>query len=317
MTTLGVRGSRRLLAIPVASLLTALLALGCAGTAGVPAADQEDRAATVVLEADDRPFVVQVPASYDAARRVPLVVGLHGWGSDGARVAGQLGLTAATERRGWLLALPEGTLDSEGRRYWNASSACCNVDGTRVDDVGHLSHVIDTVSERYAVDPARVYVVGVSNGGFMAHRLACERADLVSAVVAVAGTTATGPLGCAPSSGVSVLQVHGTSDDVIRYRGGALLPGRPYASARATVEAWRTRGRCASRARAGSPLDADASLPGAETTRTTWSGCDDGTSVGLWTVAGGAHSPRATEEFADAVLGWLTHHDARPRPPRR
>lgn len=319
MTGQADTGSRnRVATLLVAGLVLLLVGTGCAGPAGP--ADAGRAAATgtsVVLEVDDRPFRLQVPTSYDAARPVPLVVGLHGWGGDGARIASQLGLAGSTERRGWLLALPDGTVDSGGRRFWNASTACCNVDGARVDDVGYLSHVVDAVSDRYAVDPTRVYVAGLSNGGFMAHRLACERAHLVSAVVAVAGTTATGPLDCAPSEGVSVLQVHGTSDGVIRYEGGALLPGRSYASAPATVEAWRDREHCDPDARPAPPLDSDASLPGAETTRTTWGGCDDRTAVSLWTVAGGVHSPQVTQDFSEALVGWLAHHDAVRRPPRR
>ncbi len=304
----------------LAVVATLLLATGCGGASGSQA--DPDRpspggAAAVVLEVDGRPFRLQVPAAYDAGRPVPLVVGLHGYGSNGARVAAQLGLSTTSERRGWLLALPDGTVDSRGRRFWNASSACCNIDDAEVDDVGYLSDVVGAVADRYAVDPARVYVAGLSNGGFMAHRLACERSDLVSAVVAVAGTTATGPLGCRPSEGVSVLQVHGTADEVIRYDGGALLPGRRYASATATVEGWRTREHCRETGRAGTPLDSDASLPGAETSRTTWSGCDDAAAVSLWTVTGGVHSPQVTDDFADAVGGWLAHHDAARRPPRR
>ena len=317
MSGRGNSGSPKSAATALTIALSLLLG-GCGGAAGSrPDEGPGPSGTTVVLEVDDRPFRLQVPASYDAAAPVPLVVGLHGWGGNGARIGGQLGLTTSTDRRGWLLALPDGTVDSRGRRFWNASSACCNLDDAAVDDVGYLSHVVEAVAADYAVDPARVYVAGLSNGGFMAHRLACERADLVSAVVAVAGTTAADPPPCEPSEGVSVLQVHGTADGVIRYDGGALLPGRPYASAPDTVEAWRERERCSTRARPGPPLDSDASLPGAETSRTTWPGCDDRSAVSLWTVAGGAHSPQVTAAFADALVGWLAHHDAVRRPPRR
>ena len=318
MSGRGDSGSRKLLAVGPLLVVLALLLLGCGGASGtLPADDPATSGTTVVLDVDDRPFRLHVPASYDAGRPVPLVVALHGWGGDGARIAGQLGLSTSTDGRGWLLALPDGTVDSRGRRFWNASSACCNLDGTSVDDVGYLSHVVESVADRYAVDPARVYVAGLSNGGFMAHRLACERADLVSAVVAVAGTTAADPPTCAPSEGVDVLQVHGTADGVIRYEGGALLPGRPYASAPDTVAAWREREHCSTSARPGPTLDSDATLPGAETTRTTWPGCDDGTAVSLWTVEGGVHSPTYTDEFAEALVGWLAHHDDAARPPRR
>lgn len=309
------RGEREVRAVALLAA-TALLVAGCGGGSGDPSDVAADHP-TVVLEVDDRPFRVQVPTSYDAARPVPLVVALHGWGGDGARIAAQLGLSATTERRGWLLALPDGTVDSTGRRFWNASTACCNVDDVAVDDVGYLSDVVATVADRYAVDPRRVFVAGLSNGGFMAHRLACERSDLVAAVVAVAGTTATGATGCSPGEGVSVLQVHGTADGVIRYDGGALLPGHDYVSAAEVVAGWREREHCGGRPRTMAPLDAVASLAGAETSRTTWTGCDDRSAVSLWTVSGGVHSPPLTADFAEALVGWLAGHDAVPRPPRR
>lgn len=297
--------------------LAAVLLAACTGTSADPVPVRDLAGTTEVLEVDGRPFRVQVPSAYDGARPVPLMLALHGWGSSGPRVAGQLGVSGVTEQRGWLLALPDGTVDSQGRRFWNASAACCNADAVDVDDVGYLTDVVAAVSERFVVDPARVYVAGVSNGGFMAHRLACERADLVSAVVAIAGTTAAGEDRCAPSRGVSVLQVHGTADGIVDYDGGELLPGWSYVSAPDAVAAWRDRGGCAPAAREGAPLDAVATLAGAETTRATWRGCADRSVVSLWTVAGGTHSPSYTPDFAEALVGWLAHHDDVRRPLRR
>jgi pimeloyl-ACP methyl ester carboxylesterase len=80
-----------------------------------------------------------------------------------------------------------GQQDRRGHRFWSATDACCNLDGLAVDDVAYLRAVIRDVSARHAVDPRRVFIVGHSNGGFMAHRMACEASDLVAAVVSLAG----------------------------------------------------------------------------------------------------------------------------------
>lgn len=291
------------------------LALGCCALLFACASGTDDTSGPVApgttgaVDLADRPFRLHVPATYDETPTA-LVVALHGWGGDGDRVAAQLGLAAASEERGFLLALPEGTADSEGRQFWNATDACCNADGRDVDDSTYLSRLIDEVGEQYAVDPGRVFAVGVSNGGFMAHRLACDHADQLAAVVSFAGAQAGDPAACAPSRGVSVLQVHGTADATIRLGGGSIISGATYPSAEQTVSEWVALDHCETGGEAGDPFDADPTLTGAETARTAWAvGCDDGSEVALWTVAGGGHSPPAGDAFSDAVVGWLDAHD--------
>jgi polyhydroxybutyrate depolymerase len=293
---------RLALALSCCALLTACT-VGSDDLAGPVAAGT-----TGAVDLADRPFRLHVPTTYDGTPAA-LVVALHGWGGDGDRVAAQLGLASASEERGFLLALPEGTSDSEGRRFWNATDACCNVDHRDVDDSAYLSRVIDEVSEQYAVDPARVYAVGVSNGGFMAHRLACDHADQLAAVVSFAGAQASDPAACAPTQGVSVLEIHGTADQTIRFAGGSIISGATYPSAEQTVGEWVALDHCDGSEEPSAPLDADPTLAGAETTRTSWTThCDDGSEVALWTVEGRDHSPPAGDGFSDAVVAWLDAH---------
>jgi polyhydroxybutyrate depolymerase len=293
---------RLALALGCSALLTAC-AFGADHTTGPVAAGT-----TGAVDLADRPFRLHVPTTYDETPTA-LVVALHGWGGDGDLVAAQLGLASASEERGFLLALPEGTSDSEGRQFWNATDACCNADDRDVDDSAYLSRVIDEVSEQYAVDPARVYAVGVSNGGFMAHRLACDHADQLAAVVSFAGAQASDPTACTPTRGVSVLEVHGTADATIRFEGGSIISGATYPSAEQTVGEWVALDHCARSGQPSYPFDADPTLAGAETTRTSWTThCDDGSEVALWTVEGGGHSPPAGDAFNDAVVAWLDAH---------
>jgi len=252
-----------------------------------------------------------VPRLYEAADATPLVVMLHGYGDATDGAASLLGLFAASDERGFLLALPEGTQDADGQQFWNATDACCDFYGTDVDDSGYLSQVIDTVADGYAVDPRRVFVIGFSNGGFMAHRLACDHADQVAAIVSIAGAQHADSAACDPSRAVSVLQVHGSADQNVRFAGGS-LEGHPYPSVARTVRDWRELDQCSDRPGVtGARLDANASLPRRETARTSWStGCVDGTEVALWTVEGGGHEPEPTSAFVDAVVDWLYAHAA-------
>lgn len=276
------------------------------GSPAVPSTATTGSVASVPL--DDRPFALNVPAGYDEDTPAALVVGLHGYTSDGAELAGYLGLRGLSDGEGFLLAVPEGTKDSGGDQFWNATNACCDFGGTQVDDSAYLAKVIRTVEEQYAVDPERVYVIGHSNGGFMALRMACDHADLVAAVVSIAGEQAQDPALCKPSRPVSVLQVQGDADQTIRFTGGSNGSGRTYPGAQATVDAWRALDGCTAEPTAGAPLDLDTIRPGAETTVATTSGCEDGTEVALWTIDGGRHVPTWSADAGETIVGWLLDH---------
>jgi polyhydroxybutyrate depolymerase len=258
---------------------------------------------------------VHVPASYVASGPAPLLLLLHGYSSRGAEIDGYFGLAAAADERGFVTATPEGRIDDQGNRFWNATDACCNFDRSDVDDVAYLSGVIAEIQAKLAIDPHRIAVVGHSNGGFMAYRMACERADVVSSIVSLAGATYVDPADCTPSGQVSVAQVHGTADDTIRFEGGGPVSNvtRRYPGAMTTAETWAAYDGCrVTPSVLSANLDVDAVLADgsdpAETTITEWSGCDAGSAVQLWTVQGGGHVPALTPAFADAVIRFLVEH---------
>jgi pimeloyl-ACP methyl ester carboxylesterase len=113
---------------------------------------------------DSRPYALKVPAGYDARHPAPLVVLLHGYTSNGDTQARYFGLPALADTAGFLLATPNGTRDLFGNRFWNGTDACCDWFRTGVDDVAYIDAVIDEIAAGHSVDPARVFVVGHSNG---------------------------------------------------------------------------------------------------------------------------------------------------------
>jgi hypothetical protein len=126
-----------------------------------------------------------------------------------------------------LLIVPEGKVDSDGNRYWNATDYCCDFYRSGVDDVKYITGLVEEAAKYFAVDMKRVYLMGHSNGGFMSHRIACDRSDLVAAIVNVAGATWYDAEKCGDPEPVSVLQVHGTWDTVIYYDGLEQNAGGP------------------------------------------------------------------------------------------
>jgi polyhydroxybutyrate depolymerase len=235
--------------------------------------------------------VVHVPPELGANEKVPLVLILHGLGSSSGAIerATDIAKFAAEKRFAWVA--PDGSRDTIGRQYWNAGGTCCDFDEASVDHVSALrSFVTKTIAER-PIDPKRVYFVGHSNGGFMAHRIACELGDLVAGVVSISGAGPKPAEPCPASGSVRVLEVHGDADVIVNIDGGPLFADARYpasVSAAQTMSDWAKRYECKPAPKAAGTLDFDPKLPGEETRVTRFEGCKRG-AVELWTVVGGDH----------------------------
>ncbi|MBX3227693.1 MAG: alpha/beta hydrolase fold domain-containing protein [Labilithrix sp.] len=313
----------------LSALALAFVAVGCSdgGTSGAPVASSSSSSTSSSSssstssssssggEPDDplltaRPYERTVPASYDASKPAPLVMLLHGYTSNAKDQDAYFGISALAETKGFLVALPNGTKDAAGNPFWAATDACCNFVNAAVDDVAYLRAVLADMKLRYAVDPKRVYVVGHSNGGFMSHRLACELAGEIAAIVSLAGGQFADATKCTPSAPVAVLQVHGDQDETVTYEGGVFF-GKSYPSAKQTVATWAAKNGCSPTLEpARDALDLERTLAGAETTVARHA-CTTGAAE-LWTIAGGKHVPTfAQPAWAEAVYSFL---DAHPKP---
>ena len=282
-------------------------AVGLGTQSSPPAAGEETRPTA------DRPYGLKVPEGYDGQAPIPLVVLLHGYSSNGSTQNAYFRLGAQADRGGFLLAYPNGTRDPMGNRFWNATDACCNFYGGSVDDVAYLDAVLDEISGRYPVDSGRVFLVGHSNGAFMAHRYACDRSGRVAAIVTLAGMQWQDPTRCGASSPVSVLHVHGREDDTIRYEGGS-TPKGAYPGAVKTVGDWAGKNACSGSLTAtGQRLDLDASVSGEETTVDRYGGCPGG-DVELWTINDGGHVPAFNGHWAESIWDFMVAH---PKPGAR
>ena len=175
--------------------------------------------------------------------QLPLVVLLHGYGASGELQDLYLGVSATGADLGYLTLTPDGTADARGNRFWNASNL-----GSLVDDTGYLVGLIDRVIADYNADPNRVYLVGHSNGGFMANKIACEMPDRIAGIAAIAGgifgeaSDCVGPM--------RVIFVQGTDDGTVPYEGASFL-GAPVLGAEDTVDRWRKAGGCSDDVSAG------------------------------------------------------------------
>jgi len=286
-------------------LLTLLAACG-----GDDAAVGPDAAPQLIF-GGDRPTELQVP-DLEPGETYPLVLLLHGHGVSGLVQQAYLKLDLVDQRGVFLLA-PDGSLSGvDGHAYWNAESGCCNHGEHDVDDVAYLGTMLEDVMAAWPIDPARVYVWGHSNGGFMAYRMACDRADLVAGIAPLAGaaTSLNGDDDCDPSQPVNVLHIHGTSDAVVPFTGTNFGKGT-FPGAIESVDQWQAHDGCDATRTAGEALDVEADIDGAETTVADADGCPAGGAVTLWTMTGASHIPDVVPAYGDLVLDWLLAH---PRP---
>jgi polyhydroxybutyrate depolymerase len=241
-----------------------------------------DALANAALDTEGRPYDVFVPSTYDAATPAPLLVLLHGYTSSGAKQEQYFKLEPIAEERGMLYVHPDGLVDARGQQFWNATDACCDLFGRGIDDVTYLRSLLTEVRAKYNVDPARIFFV--------------------------AGATFADPSACTPSEPVTVVQIHGTADEVIAYAGGAII-GKSYPSAQTTGKTWAAYNGCSAtpKDRPGR-LDLEATIDGAESTVSAYSGCPDDGIVEVWTIDGGLHIPEITDSVFRTALDLLLAH---------
>ena len=246
-----------------------------------------------------RPARYYLPGSYDPSQPMPVVLALHGYTSSADNLAAWWRLPQAAQEAGVLLITPEGTKDRAGDTFWNATDYCCNLYDSSVDDVAYLTGLVKEASKYFNIDPGHVSVIGHSNGGFMAERLACDSDLAPAAIVNVAGSgAATGT--CTPTGSLSVLHVHGDQDEVINYNG---LAG-DYPSVEGLDRRWANRLGCDAKPQSGPTLNLVDWLP-ADETRSARRTCGDGQSVETWTLRDGNHSPDFNQQWAPSVFDWL------------
>jgi polyhydroxybutyrate depolymerase len=251
-----------------------------------------------------RTWLLHVPTKYNSLSPAPLLLALHGRLGDGKGMASLTHLSQVSDQNGFIVVYPDGY-----QRCWADGRGATAADQARVDDVAFLSALVATLTGTYAIDARRVYVTGISNGGFMAQRLGC---DLSAKIAAIAVDAATFPVNladrCAPSHPMPVLLFNGTDDPLVPYQGGVVAGDRGEVySAPQTAARWAALAGCA-------PTTASATVPtlvndGTTVSDVTYSGCRDSVLVRFYTIDGGGHTwPGGMQYLPASIVGKTTRN---------
>lgn len=191
-------------------------ALLAAWSANPPVAPKGAAVEHTLTTADgrERTYRVYVPSALPTDRPVPLLVAMHGGLGSGAQFEENSGFDGIAEANGFIVVYPDGigsAVKDDFARTWNGGDCCGPAVKQKVDDVAFIRQLVGQLQQEHAIDPARIYAAGHSNGGIMSYRLACEASDLFAGIGLQAGTLSIDT--CTPSHPVSLLHIHGTADE--------------------------------------------------------------------------------------------------------
>ena len=241
-----------------------------------------------------REYRVYIPPAYDPAQPTPLVLTLHGFGGNARQQQRESPWDGVAEREGFISVYPQGT---GAPARWNAGQSQIEAmerenrgvlgqflggffESVPADDVTFIRELVAQLSQDYCIDPARIYVNGLSNGGGMTNRLACELADVFAAVGTVAGAYTEFEGGCNPLRPVPVIAFHGVEDPIVPYEGN---PQISFPAIEDWVRSWAQRDQC--------DLDSVEVVQLTEAVASTrYTNCADDAEVAFYSIADGGHT---------------------------
>lgn len=285
------------------TLQIAAAALMAAALAPAPVrAELLDR--TLEIGGVARSYVLHRPdGTTPTSAPLPLMIVLHGGSGWSAQIMRHTGMNDHAQRRGFMVAYPQGI-----ERAWNDGRIFRGRTESPADDVAFIRAVIaDIARDAGAIDRGRIFAAGISNGGFMSLRLACDAADLFVGIAVVAATLpADIAPRCRPAAPVSVLLINGTADPMVPYEGGQVrvLGSRRGAilSTAATLAFWAQQAGCAGEPQTRALPDRDPG-DGSVAVSIEHAGCV-GAQARLLRIEGGGHTwPGGGQYLPSALIG--------------
>lgn len=225
-----------------------------------------------------RTYLLHLPPVYDGKKPLPLVLVLHGATESPENVERLSGMSEKADKESFIAVYPRGTGTLP---TWNSGACCAYAMKEHIDDVAFFHALLDKLQSQYAIDAKRIYATGISNGGMMSYRLACEMSETFAAISPVEGSQDNA---CPPVQPVSVIIFHGTADHLVPFNGGStpyqMGSKRSDTPVAETVAFWLKQNGCSVTAQREESKEVHVDK---------YLACKDGSAVELYAIQGGHH----------------------------
>lgn len=247
----------------------------------------------MVIDGNKRSFLTYIPST-NKPTSMPLVISLHGGFASPKGMFHLADFRPVAEREKFVVVCPAS------KHFWHDGA-----DLHGIDDVKFIDHLISYMIKTYHVDPDRVYITGISNGGFMTTRLACQLHQRIAAIAVVAASLDIGE-GYDLEKPMPVIYMHGTTDPIVSYNGGKLFGRRVYSQG-TIIKKWVTLDNCEP-----TPLVTnipDAAHDGTSILKEEYHNPKNGLKVISYTINNGGHTwPGGWQYFPEFIVGKTTHN---------
>ena len=258
---------------------------------------------SLIHEGTARSYQLYIPASYQRGKPMPLLIVLHGRSGSGLRMSKLTSFNSRAEQFGFIVVYPEGI--GKGWNYLHGIAGFKE----QPNDSEFLLKITDEIKSEYGIDAERIYVAGISNGGFMAQRLACYAPDKIAAFASVAaGGYAAMPVDCKNSTPVNILYMHGTADSKVPWNGLGIEDAngnqqRVTMSIVNSVKFWASRNQCSPNVNARE-IPSQGNSPGTYVKVFSSKKCIENVEVVLYAIIGGGHNwPGVPDIISTSVAG--------------
>jgi polyhydroxybutyrate depolymerase len=246
-----------------------------------------DHTRTLQVDGRERSYLVHVPPKYDPKKPTPIVLILHGAGTNAQIMVRFCGMNKKADEAGFVAVYPNGTGTAGLFLTFNSGGLSGKMAEGKPNDVAFVAKLLDDLATVVKLDPKRVFATGMSNGGMMCYRLASELSDRIAAIAPVSGTMAIPDY--KPKRPVPVIHFHGTADNIVPFNGPKGTPKfLTFRSVEETIRLCAKANGCPE-----TPIQED--LPdkaddGTKVRKKTYGPGKDGAEVVLVEIEGGGHT---------------------------
>jgi polyhydroxybutyrate depolymerase len=264
-------------------------------------AQPQQKTEQIIVDGLQRQFVTYIPAITNTTDKLPVIVSLHGRLGTGRGMMGFADFRAIANREKFIIVCPDGIDKS-----WNDGRPTPALK-KGINDVKFIDELITYIINTYHGDSKRVYVTGMSNGGFMSSRLACELNNRIAAIAVVAASMDEN-VTYHPNKPIPIMYIQGTKDPLVPYAGGTMKgAGGEIYGHQDVLKAWADADHCNN-----NPVITnlpDNANDGTSIIKEEYIDPLTGTKVIGYTVTNGGHTwPGGTQYLPKFLIGTVSHN---------